>query len=106
VFLQLTADYAIGNALGSIPIVGGLPRYLLQHDGLANHLPVSLSPYHTSKTWLVRSIANVRGAVTPKLYSPLPGARLIVNSIIACQIEMPADVAPAFEHLLSVGARR
>jgi hypothetical protein len=62
------------NALGSFPIIGGLPRYLLEHQGLANCLPVSLNPFHTRTTWLTRSIANTPGRVVLRLYCPLPGA--------------------------------
>jgi hypothetical protein len=100
VFLQLTADYESHNALDSIPIIGKLPRYLLEHQGLANRLPVSLNPSHRSATWMVRSIANAPGWVVPRLYSPLPGATLTVTKIAACEIVMPADVNPAFAHLL------
>jgi hypothetical protein len=101
VFLQLTVDYEIHNTLGSIPIIGGLPRYLIEHRGLANRLPVSLNPYRTSTTWLARSVANIPAWIAPRLYSPLPGAKLTLIKVTVCEVAVPADVNPAFAHLFS-----
>lgn len=100
-FLQLTARYEIRNPTAMIPVVGGVPRYLLQHEGLANRLAVSLNPHHTSTSWLVRTIIDKDGWITPRLYSILPGVKFTVKAMSACEIEIPVDALPAFTHLMA-----
>lgn len=99
-FVELTARYVIRNPFDSTPIVGALPRYLMEHRGLSNVLAVSLNPHHTSASWLVRSVSNSPGWIVPQLYSPLPGVTFSVKELLACELAIPSDVNPAFEHLM------
>jgi hypothetical protein len=46
-------EYCVENPLGRVPIVGGLPRYLLGSTDCRNRTPVSLPPYRTNWTFLV-----------------------------------------------------
>jgi hypothetical protein len=58
-------EYRIDNPLSSIPVVGGLPRYLLGPAGCANTTPISLPPYRSNWSF---PVFPIRGQ-TPTFYA-------------------------------------
>lgn len=95
VFLEVTAEYRTHNPLDGIPIVSNLPRYIIEEEGLASDLPITLSPYHGSATWLVRGLGRP-GWLVPRTYPPWGLANLTVDRMTVCEIAIPEDAMAAF----------
>ena len=73
-------EYEVRNALRRVPVVGGLPRYLLVPSGCGNKTPVSLPPYRTSWTFPVFPTAGQ----TPTFYAGTVGpvgGRVVVTKV-------------------------
>jgi hypothetical protein len=73
--------YKAHSWLGWVPLIGKMPRYLVEGHDTGNQIPASLPPYE--RTWQFPVIAK-KGAV-PRLDfyigSPVPGGRLEVESV-------------------------
>jgi hypothetical protein len=78
--------YHTGNPLKKLPVVGGLPRYLVFVDGAANHLPISLAPYETEKAFPVVTYGPTQIRLLGSVQSITPGASLVFDSIRAERI--------------------
>jgi len=88
-------EYAIHNPLAGVPVVGGLPRYLLGPTGCENATPISLPPDRTrwsfpvfarpgeTPTFFAGTFSLVGGAVTITRVHvrPLPATPAQVNAL-------------------------
>jgi hypothetical protein len=78
---EVRLRYHTHNPLAAVPVIGGLPRYLIELTGSANLYPVSLAPYATERTFPVvirgKSPIILRGYVA----SLVGGARLTLDSV-------------------------
>ena len=73
--------YHVTNRLKRIPVIGGMPRYLITLGGTANAYPISLAPYDSVRAFPVfasgRSPILLRGDVA----ALFGGASLRIDSI-------------------------
>ena len=72
-------EYRIENRLAGIPVVGGLPRYLLGPVHCANTYPVSLPPYRTSWSFPVFPNAGETPLFGAKAFSLVGGKVTILR---------------------------
>jgi hypothetical protein len=78
---QVTLDYHVVNALGSVPVVGSLPRYLVNIFGAANHAPISLSPHSTRRTFPVLTVGPSEIRLLGEVRSLVGGATLVFDAL-------------------------
>jgi len=78
---EVRLRYHTHNPLAAIPVLGGLPRYLIDLPGSTNLYPVSLAPYATERSFPVvirgESPIIIRGYVA----SLIGGATLTLDSV-------------------------
>jgi hypothetical protein len=100
--VSVELGYRTHSRLGSVPVLGQLPRYLVDTDNGCAFLPVSLPP--EERTW--RFPVAVKGGATPALVpqviSLVPGGRLDVTSVRYRVVPAALDTART---LLGWGSR-
>ena len=78
---EVTLHYHAVNPWRAVPVIGSLPRYVVYIGNSANHYPLSLAPYETTRIFPVLTVGpgevHVRGAVV----SLLGHASLVFDSI-------------------------
>jgi len=78
--LVVEVEYEVRNPLRQIPVVGGLPRYLLGPSGCLNETPVSLPPYRRSWSFPVFPVAGQTPTFFAGTFS-LVGGRVTVTKV-------------------------
>ena len=78
---EVTLHYHAVNPWRAVPVIGSLPRYVVYIGNSANHYPLSLAPYETTRIFPVLTVGpgevHVRGAVV----ALLGHASLVFDSI-------------------------
>jgi hypothetical protein len=91
--LQVRMRYHVVNRWRHIPVVGALPRYVVEISGASNRNAVSLAPYETERMFPIM----VRGPSTVGLrFSTIAvagNARLVVDSLQITEIGIPPETA-------------
>ncbi len=91
--LQVRMRYHVVNPWRRVPVVGALPRYVVEISGSSDRNAVSLAPYETERTFPVM----VRGASTVGLVfstiAPVGNARLVVDSLQISELGIPPEAA-------------
>lgn len=96
-------DYAVQNPWRPVPVIGNLPRFLIEPDGTFNTGPVSLPPYATRWRFPILLERPAPGAVIPPVHldfqtsSLLPGAAYRVTSLCLRTFPQPASAAAFLE---------
>jgi hypothetical protein len=78
---EVSLYYHTSNPLAKLPVIGNLPRYLVQVDGAANHIPVSLAPYATEKVFPVVTNGPTQVRLTGAVASITRTGSLVFDSI-------------------------
>lgn len=86
VLLQVQLDYKIRNPLRVLPVVGGLPRYLVKAANAAQQYPVSLDPYVGSSRFPVVAYRGKNVTLSWQTFSLLPGAGIEVSNVRLAEI--------------------
>jgi hypothetical protein len=84
--VQIELQYRIRNPLGKLPIVGGVPRYLVVPSGAVTNAPVTIDPYTTTTWFPLIAVEGRRVRLRFATYSLLPGARIEVERVRAAAI--------------------
>ena len=63
--LVVEVEYEVRNPVAGVPVIGGMPRYLIAASGSRNTLPVSLPPYRNNWSFAVYPIPGQ----TPTFYA-------------------------------------
>jgi hypothetical protein len=78
---EVTLSYHVVNPLRRVPVVGSLPRYLVQVLGAANHFPISLAPYATKRTFPVVTVGPTEIHLVGGVAQIVGNASLVFDSI-------------------------
>lgn len=78
---EIQLYYRVKNPWKAIPMIGAVPRYLVNIGGAANHIAVSLAPYETEKRFPVVTSGPTTIRLVAYVASILPGASLAIDSI-------------------------
>ncbi|MEP6495739.1 MAG: hypothetical protein ABJF01_23850 [bacterium] len=81
VLLQVEIDYRARNALHSLPIIGGLPRYLVRAANVVQKEPVTVDPYTTTTRFPLIAKRGFAPVLHWRAYSLLPGASLEITAV-------------------------
>ncbi len=91
--LEVRMRYHIVNPWRRVPVIGALPRYVVEISGSSNRNAVSLAPYETERTFPIM----VRGPSTVGLqFSAIAlagNARLVVDSLEVSEVGIPPATA-------------
>lgn len=105
VLIELEITYTTHNPGGFLPVVGGLPRYLVQIEGAATRGPVTLAPYARSSRFPVIGVEGGTLRLSFWTFSLLPGARFRVESVRASLVPVLPSMQAWVENL-SLAERR
>jgi hypothetical protein len=78
---EVRIRYHTRNSLARLPVIGGLPRYLVDVEGTSNGIPISLAPYATERAFPVVAIGSSPILLRGHVASLLGGASLTIDSI-------------------------
>lgn len=78
---EVRVRYRTHNMLGALPILGGMPRYLLDLPGSADQYPISLAPYATERAFPVVIRGGSPIIVRARVASLIGGASLALDSV-------------------------
>lgn len=91
--LQVRMRYHVVNPWRRVPVVGALPRYVVEISGSSNRNAISLAPYETERTFPVM----VRGASAVgfqfSTIALVGNARVVVDSLQVSEIGIPPETA-------------
>lgn len=73
--------YRADNPWRRVPVIGGLPRFMVNIYGAANHIPVSLPPYEREKAFPIVALGPSDIRLLGEVQSILGGASLVFDSI-------------------------
>lgn len=77
--IQIELDYQISNPLHSLPVIGAMPRYLVESRGVVLRDPITLDPYVTQSRFPLVVARGVRPVLRWGTYGLLPGASIRVT---------------------------
>lgn len=80
--------YQISNPWKRIPFLGGLPRYLVKLENVANDLPISLPPYEEEVRFPLMLSSNCNPKLLFKTQSLVPGAKFVVTEVSYKMLEL------------------
>jgi hypothetical protein len=88
---EVRIRYRIDNRVAAIPVIGNMPRYLVDNGNTPNAYPLSLAPYDSVRAFPV--IASGRAPILLKghVESLFGGARLSIDSIRVERIPLSAS---------------
>jgi hypothetical protein len=93
VLIQVELAYRIRNPLGVLPIIGALPRYLIEASGTVLSEPVTVDPYTTTTRFPILAKQGRHVTLHFATYTLLPGARIEVSHVRASTIPItPANI--------------
>jgi hypothetical protein len=78
---EVRVRYRTHNLLGAVPILGGLPRFLLDLPGSADQYPISLAPYATERSFPVVIRGGLPIIVRARVASLVGGASVTLDSV-------------------------
>ena len=78
---EVRVRYRTRNILGAVPILGGLPRFLIDLPGSADQYPISLAPYATERSFPVVIRGGVPIIVRARVASLIGGASVTLDSV-------------------------
>jgi hypothetical protein len=78
---EVRVRYHTHNPLGALPILGGLPRYLIDLVGSEDRYPISLAPYATERSFPVVVRGGSPIVIRSRVASLIGGARLTLDSV-------------------------
>ena len=78
---EVRLRYRTHNPLSGVPILGGLPRYLIDPVGSADQFPISLAPYATERSFPVVIRGGAPITVRARVASLIGGASVTLDSI-------------------------
>jgi len=87
---EVTLHYHVMNPWRRIPVIGSLPRYLVNIFGTANHMAVSLSPYAVKRQFPVVTVGPTEIQLAGEVRTILGGTTLVFDSLRVERL----DVAP------------
>jgi hypothetical protein len=93
----LRVRYGIENPLHFIPLLGGMPRYLVEIEGALSHTPMSLAPYYKEMSFPVLLQPGQQPRLIFHAASILPGARLSVEEVGVKPIRLREAQLPFLE---------
>jgi hypothetical protein len=99
VLLQVELDYKTRNPLHVLPVVGGLPRYLVNASNAAQQYPVTLDPYVGSSRFPIVAYRGKPVTLSWRTFSLLPGAGIDVSNVRLAFVPISAANVPWFEQL-------
>jgi hypothetical protein len=79
--IQVELEYHTRNPLGRLPVVGGMPRFLVGIEGAITPMPVSLDPYVTTYRFPLLARPGQTPILHVQPFSLLPGARIAVTNV-------------------------
>ena len=79
--LEVELDYRVHNALHALPIIGGIPRYLVRASNALQKDPVALNPYVTRSRFPLLVKNGSPAVLNWHAFSLLPGASIAVQSV-------------------------
>jgi hypothetical protein len=89
--MEVEVDYEISNPWSGVPLIAGLPRFLIEVRGGMNVLPIPLAPYRTTTRFPVVVDRHRSVSFHPVVVSLVPGAALEIRSIRIHQIQITSD---------------
>lgn len=91
--LEVRMRYHVANPWRLLPVVGSLPRYVVEITGSTNRNAISLAPYETERTFpvIVRGTSQV--GLRFSTIALVGGARLIVDSLRVSEVRIPAEAS-------------
>jgi len=101
---EVRVRYRIANRIGAIPVVGSMPRYLIDIGNTPNAYPISLAPYDSVRSFPV--VASGRAPILLKghVESLFGGASLTIDSVRVERIPLSAaNTAWMADILMAVG---
>ena len=90
VLLQVEFSYAVHNPLHVLPMVGGLPRYLVFEDGAIRRDPITLDPYTATARFPVVARRGNGVRLRWSAFSLVPGASIRVSDVKLWYVPMAA----------------
>lgn len=79
--LEVELEYRTHNALHALPIVGGLPRYLVHAANALQTDPITLNPYVTRARFPLLVKNGAPASLSWRAFSLLPGASIEVQAV-------------------------
>ncbi|HMA25050.1 MAG TPA: hypothetical protein VKP00_13670, partial [Gemmatimonadaceae bacterium] len=79
--LEVELEYRTHNALHALPIVGGVPRYLVRAANALQTDPITLDPYVTRARFPLLVKNGAPASLTWRVFSLLPGATIEVQAV-------------------------
>jgi hypothetical protein len=90
--LQIEIEYEARNPLHVLPVIGSMPRYLIQAQNAIQKDPVTIDPYVTRTRFPLIVGGGQRPILHWGVFGLLPGASLVVKSITVYVVPMsPAN---------------
>jgi hypothetical protein len=79
--LQVDLAYEVHNPLQWVPVIGPMPRYLVNVEGGRTPMPISLDPYFSSSRFPIFARPGQTPILHVQPFSLLPGVSIAVRSI-------------------------
>ncbi len=91
--LEVRMRYHVVNPLRHVPVVGALPRYVVEISGAANRNAISLAPYETERTFPVMVRGPSRVGLRFSTLALVGSAQLVVDSLQVSELNIPAEAS-------------
>lgn len=101
VLIEVELTYRAVNPLASLPMFGGLPRYLVSLEGAITRGPVTLNPHVTTSTFPVILLQGGRPTLRFSTRSLLPGAHLEVSRVRVLAHPVTPEIAPWLQNVIA-----
>lgn len=95
--IQIEMDYETRNPLHVLPVVGAMPRYLVETRGALQRDPVSLDPYVTQTRFPLVVTTNRSAALRWEVLGLLPDAGIEVKAVRMYSVPVTPANRPWFD---------
>lgn len=91
--LQVRMRYHVVNPWRHVPVVGALPRFVVEISGSSNRNAVSLAPYETERVFPIIARGSSTIGMRFSTIAIAGNARLVVDSLQVTEIGIPPEAA-------------
>jgi hypothetical protein len=102
---EVRVRYRIANRIGSIPVMGSMPRYLIDIGNTPNSYPISLAPYDSVRAFPVVASGRAPILLNGHVESLFGGASLRIDSIRVERIPLSAANTAWMADILAAAGR-